>query len=828
MLSPAPGSRGRTSRHKHRPRTWGDLVAAALVLSALMANVPVPGLHLGYAARPFSSGAARGGTQPVQGLTLGLPIKVQPGAAVPGQFGWWNVTGYLAPTPVPRTDAYFEFDPVSGNVILMGGLSATGFSSLTDTWEYHGGRWTNVTSAIPRPPPATQGLMAYDAQGGYHLEFGGWTCSTCPDTNYTWSFEAGQWTNLSSSTGNAPPPTDDSSSEMAYDAADHEVVLLERYPWYAPSGPTLTWTFSNGSWANVTATAGPPPAGILSGSLAYDTADDYLVQFGGGSLSSSGAEILSSGTWTFHNGKWSALSLGNSSSPPPRIYGSLAYDSGAGGLILFGGWENASGGVNLTPPIHGNDTWEFAGGRWTDLATSLGRNAPPPFSFGSMAYDVADGYLLFRGVGVFGANGTWVFGNPPPFARVSLAPTLIVPNEVYKIIVNATGGSPPFSYRYVSLPPGCPGGNGSLVTCTAPSPGNYTLLLSVTDSLNRSTNISTVLAVERSIGVTLGISPSQVRPGGKAEFRASVDDGVPPYSVYLSGLPPGCASQGLLVFNCTLAVPGLYNVTVIATDSVGERSASVASVGVYDPPTITALDVMPSWIDLGDSSSFKIVLSGGAPPLSFVYQGLPPGCVSAPLDALSCAPSATGEFAISVAVTDNLGGTVNSTANILHVQPDPAVTSFSISPGTAVVGEPVQFTLVLSGGTPPLVVNWTGLPSGCVPSGSSFACGFDVPGTYQIVANITDALGHAVIAEDNISVKAAGPAGAAGPGPAAWLGVGGAIATILGISAIVIVRGKRARAQGAGHDAHGDPPEARGVPGAEDARGVRLHGPAVD
>lgn len=143
-----------------------------------------------------------------------------------------------------------------------------------------------------------------------------------------------------------------------------------------------TWNFVGGNWTNVTGTlTGTPPARWASG-MAYDSGSGSVVLFGGGSSASASADLFGD-TWSLSGSRWSAIT----SNPPASRYGeSLAYDAADGYVLLFGG--------ELLDGSYVNDTWVYSGGNWTQL---FPHSAPSPRVHASMVYDAADDYILLFG-----------------------------------------------------------------------------------------------------------------------------------------------------------------------------------------------------------------------------------------------------------------------------------------------------------------------------------------------------------------------------------------------------------------------------------------------
>lgn len=97
---------------------------------------------------------------------------------------------------------------------------------------------------------------------------------------------------------------------------------------------------------------------------------------------------------------WLQLTKSISSAPPARYVGVMAYDPGDHEVILFGGFDGTW--------VRG-DTWAYANQQWRDL-TGLLNNAPPARYVASMTYDAKDGYLL-----LFGGYNATTSPNPVVF-----------------------------------------------------------------------------------------------------------------------------------------------------------------------------------------------------------------------------------------------------------------------------------------------------------------------------------------------------------------------------------------------------------------------------
>jgi YVTN family beta-propeller protein len=99
------------------------------------------------------------------------------------------------------------------------------------------------------------------------------------------------------------------------------------------------------------------------------------------------------------------------------------------------------------------------------------------------------------------------------------------------------------------------------------------------------------------------------------------------------------------------------------TSSPSSGPFTVAGLPVYVDVTFTAasttltasLTIDPSNLTLGSSTTLTTSASGGAPPYSYVYAGLPAGCTSSNVATFSCTPTVDGTFTVAVTVTDHNG-----------------------------------------------------------------------------------------------------------------------------------------------------------------------------
>jgi hypothetical protein len=217
------------------------------------------------------------------GYVLLFGGQISPSSAIPVNDTWNFSAGtwtQLHPTfaPTPRIFAGLAYDAADGYVLLFGG---EGFAptlayqtTLNDTWIFQGGVWSEWTVpgckvCGPVPPGSVASAMVYDAWDGYIVLFGG---------------------------------------QNSTSVANFSVVPL-----------SSTWTFLAGNWTNITSTAGTPPAARYSPAAVYDSFDGYMLLYGGFNGTTKWSD-----TWSFVGGVWTLLHPARS--PGPDYFAAAAFD----------------------------------------------------------------------------------------------------------------------------------------------------------------------------------------------------------------------------------------------------------------------------------------------------------------------------------------------------------------------------------------------------------------------------------------------------------------------------------------------------------------------
>jgi hypothetical protein len=653
------------------------------------------------------------------------------------------------------------YDPVKGSVLLVD--PCDGVSGAV--WTFASNAWTRQGS-LPSGPSGEVLASTYDAAAGYTMfigcpgawnyscEIGGyndpyipavfayvagnWTSLPIPATLYsggplsavfdpalgavilydgqTWSYIGGDWKQLPMS--HAPPLRSDFG--MAYDPTDRRVVLFGGCC-VGSSNVVMgdTWTFNGTDWTNLTGALGgvaPPPASGVG--MATDPGGNGLILFGGYLSSTTGQ--ASNQTWRFVNDSWSRLSLPSGGYPSARYDAQMATDSADGSIVLMGGQGD------VRPWVPFNDTWIFRNGSWSDHSNSSGIPMPR-LAYGSIANDpVFGGVVMLTPYGwtFHYSAGRWtnLTGSawPTPGARYEMAMTFDA-RDGYVLLQGGLGYSAetvPLSDTWIWR------GEGS------PSPPR-------------------VLA--------LAITPTHPEVGVPLSPAASVSGGTGNLSFDWVGLPAGCDSRDSFEIDCVPIGSGPRHVSLIVTDEFDESALANLSFSVAAVITLVSFQAIPGSFQIGGASNLSALVLGGVPPISFRYLGLPPGCNTSNLTSLSCVPTITGLFTVSVLATDSndqtVIGTTTLTVTATPPPPPPDVLTFFVSPTEVQVGNSTDFTATVTGGLAPLSFYYSGLPGGCLSENrSSLMCSPRSPGSFLVTIVVLDGLGRTSEAQAELTV----------------------------------------------------------------------------
>jgi DNA-binding beta-propeller fold protein YncE len=253
--------------------------------------------------------------------------------------------------------------------------------------------------------------------------------------------------------------------------------------------------------------------------------------------------------------------------------------------------------------------------------------------------------------------------------------------------VAASGGSGSYArYRWAGLPDGaCLGSSTDTVNCTFTEPAALTVSVGVTDSFGASADgPSAPFTVYGPPTVsTPQVSRTTLDEGQAVNFSTIGAGGVGELSYAWRGLPDGCTQGTTAAPRCVPDKAGSYTVAVQAFDANQGASgpSDAVAVIVYSDPSVATPTVSSTRVTVGDPLTISTMATGGSGDLALAWSGLPPGCAGA-TGQLTCRPSASGIFEVSVAVSDSDGFTSYSAQTQL------VVVNATAPPGAMIDGLP--------------------------------------------------------------------------------------------------------------------------------------------
>jgi PKD repeat protein len=556
--------------------------------------------------------------------------------------------------------------------------------------------------------------MAYDPADQYVVLFGGYNSSAYTDTNDTWTYAHGNWTQLTTPT--APQPRRGAS--FAYDAASGHLVLFAGIPSSNACCFQDTWTFSGGNWTNITASSvnssNTPPARYLT-QLAYDAADHYVLLYGG--CTSLGCASSLNDTWKLVDTNWTDISAASVRSPGARGGGMMLWDPLANSVFLYGGAIPAG--------IHVSDSWNFSGGNWTQISSPAN---PGPRGDAFMAFVPAYGYIV-----LFGGLYDSPLGGNGPISDTWLYLSTGWKNETANLTVMP-------SARWTFENAG-----------TYDAKDGYPLLFGGRDPTGADLNDTWKLSWP--LRATFLASRPGIDQNQSIDLITNASGGTFFYSYAYGGLPSGCVAQNSSSIHCTLNATGTFPINVTVTDTAGTRYVANLTIHVFPRPSVT-FRVSPNLIDLGENVTYTANVSGGSGGINYTYLALPPSCVPRNASTFNCLPSPAGNYTSTVHVVDIAGVAASSAGATVTVNPRLAVT-ISTGPTAGIVPFTVNFSAQRNGGTPPVSYSWSfgdGSPNATGPNASHQ---FTSVGRYVAMVTVSDA--RALLATGRVAVNVLAP-----------------------------------------------------------------------
>ena len=329
----------------------------------------------------------------------------------------------------------------------------------------------------------------------------------------------------------------------------------------------------------------------------------------------------------------------------------------------------------------------------------------------------------------------------PMIATTSLPSAQVSSPYVAAVIVG--GGVLPYHFTVTdgALPSGLNlDGAQGVLSGTATAAGVASFTVQVSDAINSRVSQAYTLTVTRPVApvISTGSLASGTVGTAYAQVVSASGAGTPfTYSIGAGALPSGLTiDSGLGIIAGTPAAAGPANFTVRVTDAFGTIANKPLSIVVNAPPAPVFTTGFLANGSAGINYVAVIGVTLGVAPYSFsVSAGLLPAGVT--LDAgtgiLSGIPTAAGNYAFTVKITDNIGSAPTHAYSLtIASQATPTIVTASLP--TATTGTSYYQTLLASGGTAPysFAVTSGTLPAGLILDSASGA----ISGTPSAAATV--------------------------------------------------------------------------------------------
>jgi len=326
----------------------------------------------------------------------------------------------------------------------------------------------------------------------------------------------------------------------------------------------------------------------------------------------------------------------------------------------------------------------------------------------------------------------------------------------------AAGGTGPYTYAAVNLPPGLVFNPATReITGTPTTPGNYTIPVTVTDANENTVTANYTVKVTNPFllppaTLAVGTTGSVYTP----QFIPPATGGTTPYTYTAAGLPAGLTFNPVTrAITGTPTVAGPFTVAVTATDADGKTVTTNYALTVINPLILPSATLPDGTENVGYAVQTLPAATGGVGPYTYAATNLPVGLTfNTTTREVTGTPTQAGNYVISVTATDSEGRTASNTYPI-KVIGTLTLPSSTLPNGLVGTTYPAQTLPAVTGGTAPYTYVATNLPPGLTfdPSTRVISGTPTQGGTYNVQVTATDANNNKATTSYGITVEVTAP-----------------------------------------------------------------------
>ena len=293
-----------------------------------------------------------------------------------------------------------------------------------------------------------------------------------------------------------------------------------------------------------------------------------------------------------------------------------------------------------------------------------------------------------------------------------------------------SGGTPGYTYEWSLDGVVQVSQFGAIFTTSFPVKGSHEIHVNVTDANNAFAEYTAgVTVVGQPLHADFTASNSNPDVDIMVSFDATVTGGTLGYAFSWS-FGDGAVATGNPVDHA-YSSNGRFVVDLTLTDANG-ASATASHTVVVGVVELLSADFTFSAATVGKPMSFSASATGGVPAYSFAWN-FGDGNIGEEVGP-DHSYGTKGSFTVVLTVTDSVGTEAMAT-RVVTVAPQPLAASITSS--TARVGQPVSFSAVISGSTPPYDVSWDFGDSGR-GSGLATQHTYSAKGGFRVQITVTD------------------------------------------------------------------------------------------
>ena len=233
---------------------------------------------------------------------------------------------------------------------------------------------------------------------------------------------------------------------------------------------------------------------------------------------------------------------------------------------------------------------------------------------------------------------------------------------------------------------------------------------------------------------------------------------------------------------------GTFPVTVLVDDGVDPNVSASTQVLTTVPVAING-SASPGTATTGRPILLAANASGGTPPYSYIWSGLPAGC-NVGAQNFTCVPKLVGPFTVRVTVLDSLSDSASTLVSFLvnpRISSSASYTSwYRCDGGVSTLQD--NFTSLATGGTPPYSFAWNPDDGSPIILGENVTHNYTMASTFNVTLTITDASGATTNRSIPLSTSFTSCGGLSDSGTAVpTLLIGATLGAVVAVAVLVVL-----------------------------------------